>query len=169
MPNTAKAHGKRGIDGYPDMAVHSSKTSTSAPGYFELVKRFPLVPIKSEAHLKAAIAVIDELSIIDEERLTDEQADYLMVLTDLVEKYEDLHHFVDSSFRDGIEALRYLLAQANLTASDLGRLLGNRQLGAAILRRQRQLSKAHVVKLAKHFRVSTDLFLKERSARGRAA
>lgn len=151
------------------MANRAKKTSRIAPVYFELVKRFPLVPIKNEAHLKAAFAVIDELSILDEEKLTGDQADYLMVLSDLVEKYEDIHHFVENSFRDGIEALKYLLAQANLTASDLGRLLGNRQLGAAILRGHRQLSKAHVVKLARHFRVSTDLLLKERSAKGRAA
>jgi HTH-type transcriptional regulator / antitoxin HigA len=151
------------------MSSQARKKSTVAPGYFELVRRFPLVPIRNETHLKAAFSVLDELAIIDEEKLTREQADYLAVLTDLVEKYEDVHHSPESSFRDGIDALKYLLAQSKLTASDLGRLLGNRQLGAAILRGERQLSKVHVIKLAKRFSVSTDLFLKERTAKGRAA
>ena len=40
-----------------------------------------------------------------------------------------------------------------MTASDLGRLLGNRTLGAAILAGRRNLSKAHIKKLAEHFKV----------------
>ena len=47
-----------------------------------------------------------------------------------------------------------------MTASDLGRLLGNRQLGSADPRCQRQLSKEHVLKLADHFKVSTDPLLR---------
>ena len=141
------------------------KTATHAQptdDYLELVRHFPLVPIKGSVHLKQAFDVIDELSIIDEERLTQGQSDYLEVLTGLVEKYEETHHPVEPAFKDGIGALKYLLDQHGMTASDLGRLLGNRQLGAAILRRQRQLSKAHVVKLANHFNVSVDLFLREK-------
>jgi antitoxin component HigA of HigAB toxin-antitoxin module len=48
-------------------------------------------------------------------------------------------------------------------------LLGNRQLGAAILRRQRQLSKEHVLKLADHFKVSADLLLRPRAKVARRA
>ncbi len=46
-----------------------------------------------------------------------------------------------------------------MSASDLGRLLGARPLGSAILRRERQLSKANILKLADHFRVDPGLFL----------
>jgi HTH-type transcriptional regulator/antitoxin HigA len=76
-----------------------------------------------------------------------------------VEKYEDQHDPAHGVFKDGIAALEYLLDQHDMTASDLGRLLGNRQLGSAILRRQRQLSKENVLKLAGHFKVSADVFL----------
>lgn len=132
-----------------------------ADDYLKLIRRFALVPIKNEPHFRQAIRVLDELSIIDEEKLSPGQADYLLVLTDLVEKYEERHHPIASGFRDGIDALRYLMEQREMTASDLGRLLGNRQLGATILRRGRQLSKSHVIKLSEYFHVSTDLFLKE--------
>lgn len=133
-----------------------------ADDYLDLVRRFPLVPIKSEAHLRNAFKVIDALSIIDEERLTNGQADYLLVLTDLVERYEARHYSMGRAFEDGIEALKYLLDEHQMTASDLGRLLGSRQLGAAILRRDRQLSKGHIVKLCDHFKVSADLLLRGR-------
>jgi antitoxin component HigA of HigAB toxin-antitoxin module len=59
-----------------------------------------------------------------------------------------------------IEVLRFLMEGHDMSASDLGRLLGNRELGAAILRGDRSLSKAHIQTLSRHFAVSTDLFLK---------
>jgi antitoxin component HigA of HigAB toxin-antitoxin module len=47
-----------------------------------------------------------------------------------------------------------------MSAADLSRILGtSRNLGAMILRGERQLTLAHVRTLAKHFCVSADLFL----------
>jgi len=126
--------------------------------YFKLVARFPLIPIEDQKHFEEAIVLIDELSVIDENRLTTGQAKYLMVLTDLVEQFERATFPMKSPFKDGIDALKYLLEQSQLSASDLGRILGNRQLGAAILRRDRELSKSHIVQLTNYFKVSTDLF-----------
>lgn len=142
------------------MPAKTSKHVKVGDDYLNLVRRFPLVPIKSETHLREAFKVIDALSIIDEGRLTDGQADYLLVLTDLVERYEERHFPIGRAFKDGIEALQYLLDEHQMTASDLGRLLGSRQLGAAILRRDRQLSKSQIVKLCDHFKVSADLLLR---------
>jgi HTH-type transcriptional regulator/antitoxin HigA len=149
--------------------MRTAQHAKVADDYLELVRRFPLVPIRNDAHLKQAVRMIDELSIIDEEKLSMGQSDYLMVLSDLVERFEDAHDPFEAAFDDGIDALRYLLEQHQMTASDLGRLLGNRQHGAAILRRARQLSKANVLKLASHFNVSTDLLLRERPEAKRRA
>ena len=41
----------------------------------------------------------------------------------------------------------------------MGRLLGNRALASLILNGHRQLSKAHIRKLANHFKISAALFL----------
>ena len=60
----------------------------------------PLVPIRSAGHLREACKVLDELSVIKEDRLTRDQADYLSVPTDLVEKYEDRHDPVYGVFKD---------------------------------------------------------------------
>lgn len=129
------------------------------PDYLRLVQRFPLAPIRNKSHLKQALAMVDELSIIDEEKLTPGQADYLRVLSDLVERYEEEHFPFQNAFKHGAEALQYLVAETGMTASQLGDLLGNKRLGPVILRGERELSKAHIVKLAEHFSVSTDLFL----------
>jgi antitoxin component HigA of HigAB toxin-antitoxin module len=55
--------------------------------------------------------------------------------------------------------LQELLKDRDMNASDLGRLLGNRQLGAAILWGERQLSKAHIRILSGHFELPSDVFL----------
>lgn len=45
-----------------------------------------------------------------------------------------------------------------MNASDLGRLLGNRQTGHAILSGQRPLSKRHISILSERFRLSPEAF-----------
>ena len=57
--------------------------------YLELVSLFPLHPIRTDAELDAAIRVIDML--IDQRRHSKAEDDYLDVLGDLVEAYEDVH------------------------------------------------------------------------------
>src|SRR5947207_2664833 len=124
--------------------------ASSRDDYFSLVLHHPLKAIRSDAELRAAYKILDPLSVIDEHKLTPGQADYLSALTDLVWAYEQQHHSVDLSRgdrADGIDVLHMLMTEKGLNASDLGRLLGKRQLGSDILRRVRQLSKAHVVKL----------------------
>jgi hypothetical protein len=65
-------------------------TAVSGPdqAYLNLIRRFPLRPIRTEAELEAASAVIDELPDRDDLSLT--ESDFLDVLGDLGEKYESL-------------------------------------------------------------------------------
>lgn len=55
--------------------------------YLELVRRFPLRPLRTAADLDAAIVVID--SSIDRGNLSAPEQDYLDVLSDIVEAYEN--------------------------------------------------------------------------------
>src|SRR5271156_5677299 len=57
--------------------------------YLDLVRTVPLRPIGSEAELDRAIAMIDAL--LDQDKRNGDEEDYLEVLSDLVEKYEDEH------------------------------------------------------------------------------
>jgi HTH-type transcriptional regulator / antitoxin HigA len=125
--------------------------------YLELVRRFPLRPIRNDTELDEAFAVLDKL--VTRTRLSPGESDYLEALTHFVERYEDEHHRIDLSHLTGLDLLKSLLEENSMNASDLGRLLGNRQLGSAVLRGNRQLSKTHIRKLCERFRVSADLFL----------
>jgi len=51
------------------------------------------------------------------------------------------------------------MEQHALTASDPGRILGQRELGSKILRGDRELSKTHIRALADYFHVNAGMFV----------
>ena len=71
--------------------------------YFKLVKRFPLVHIRDDAHLRLASDTINWLLQEDRDKGAEE---YLDVLTDLVEAYESQHVLIpDASEADVLREL----------------------------------------------------------------
>jgi HTH-type transcriptional regulator/antitoxin HigA len=123
--------------------------------YAELVALFPLRPLHDEVDYDNALEVAEAL--VGSVGLSEDQADYLDVLTDIIQKYESRRHAVGGRSTP-LDTLKRMLKEQGMGGSDLGRLLGNRPLGSAILRGERQLSKTHIRILAGHFKVSTDLF-----------
>jgi HTH-type transcriptional regulator/antitoxin HigA len=121
-----------------------------------LCRLLPLRPIRDESDYDNAIDVLDALVGFN---LNKDQLDYVEVMSTLVGAYEDEHHAIDTSDISGLDMLKHLLEQNNMTASDLGNLLGNRSLGSKILRGERELSKAHLRILADRFKVDAGLFL----------
>ncbi len=116
-----------------------------------------LRPIKTEAQYKFYQKQVDRLAV--KPKLTRDEEDCLHVLSMLIEEYEKEQVSMDTSKIGTLEVLKHLLEENNINASDLGRLLGHRELGSKILRGERQLSKANIITLAKRFAVSPALFL----------
>ncbi len=114
-----------------------------------------LSPIHSKSDYTKALKVAGMLAPRND--LTKSQTDYLGSLVNNVESYEK-ERFSDNN-HNPLDLLQFLLDENQLNGSDLGRILGNRTLGYAILKEQRQLSKSHIVKLAEHFSVSPALFI----------
>src|SRR3954453_14135206 len=104
--------------------------------YLALVKDVPLRPIRTEDELDRAIAMVDALS--DRANLSKDEQDYLLVLSSLIEKYEDDHYPVPEV--SGIPMLRSLIefkgetqarvaAQTGIPESTLSEILaGKRKL-----------------------------------------
>lgn len=126
--------------------------------YAELVKKFPPRPIHTARQYEQTLAVMNPLAMREEESLSSAEADYLDALATFVEKY-DREHFAEPAAGTPLERLRYLVEQAEMSASDLGRLLGNRGLGSIVLSGKRELSKTHIRILAEHFRLDAGYFL----------
>ena len=133
-----------------------AKSGRLPVNYAQCVAAFPLRPVHDEVDYDNALEVAESLVGLSD--LNDDQADYLDVLTDIIQKYEAQRHFIGGGGAP-LDALTRILKEQSMTGSDLGRLLGNRRLGWAILRGKRQLSKAHIRILADQFKVSTDLFI----------
>ena len=131
---------------------HTERIPTTFLG---LQKRFLVLrPIHEETDYQNALAVATELA--PRSNLTCDQADYLEVLTTLIAEYEEKHF--EMSKHNPQEILKFLAEENGMSGSDLGRILGSRTLGPALLRGQRSLSKTHIKKLADHFSVSPALF-----------
>jgi HTH-type transcriptional regulator / antitoxin HigA len=114
----------------------------------------PLAPITTKAQYDKAMKVAAALASLT--NLRSPVAHYLEILARNIELYEQDRF---SGEHDPIENLSFLLSENSLSASDLGRLLGHRELGSKILKRQRQLTIDHIRKLANHFHVSPATFI----------
>jgi HTH-type transcriptional regulator/antitoxin HigA len=123
--------------------------------YFSLVKQLPLTHIRNERQLTVATTVIDRLL---QEVLDDGAQEYLDALTDLIEAYErDNYMLPDSSEAD---VLRELMRSSDLSQAALAKRVGISQSTiSAVLTGTRALTKEHVIKLARFFRLSPAAFL----------
>jgi len=116
-----------------------------------------LRPIHDDIDLANAAEIVDRLAVLD--RPTRDQADYLEALSTMVEAYENEQLEEQLTKAGPMGALKFLLSEHEMSGSDLGRLLGSRTLGPAILRGARRLSRKHILTLARRFRVDASLFL----------
>lgn len=123
--------------------------------YAALVAMFPPRPIHDSVDYANTLEIV---MAVAGHKLTRDQDDYLTILSEMVLNYDRAH---DQSRKRGtpLQRLQYLVKEAGLSASDLGRLLGNRGMGSVFLTGKRSLSKANIRKLAEHFKVRADYFL----------
>jgi len=129
------------------------------PGRFEdLVAAMPPQAITDDVHYGNTVEMIDRLMAAG--KLTKGQELYLETLVQLVQAYEAQHHAIDTTGLSGIPALRHLLTDNDMNASDLARLLGvHPSMGSKILKGERSLTVEHLRKLASRFRVRPELFM----------
>lgn len=130
--------------------------------YLELVRAFPLEHIQDDAHLDAAVAVIDR--VIDMPARSEAEEAYLGALTDLVETYEDVH--VVFPPQTGIGALQSLMQENGLKQSDLAPILGTQSIVSEVLSGKRKLTATYIEKLSQYFHVSPAVFFDDPQPRG---
>jgi HTH-type transcriptional regulator/antitoxin HigA len=141
--------------------VMKTKTSVNRgnlPKTFQkLSELHPLRPIHDKVDFENAQEIADALAVLD--RRTQDQDEYLESLSVLMEHYENAHSPINKGDLTPIEILSYLMESRGMSESDLGRLLGERSLGNAVVSGRRSLSKSHIRALSNHFKVNADLFL----------
>lgn len=125
--------------------------------YRELVALHAPRPIRDAIDFKNTQAVLDSLS--GRTDLNEDQADYLDLLTQIVESYEE-ENTKDLPNIHGIELLKHLMEMHNMVGDDLAAILKvDRSTAYKILRKTRKLTIEQIRALAKHFCLSSEAFI----------
>jgi len=140
------------------MTTQMTETTQRIPDtWFELIEKiYDLRPIKTKKAYSQAMQALRALMRLQPRNK--DQNDYLKSLSVLIGDYESRVCQIEVT-SDPVENLKFLLEENEMTASDLGRMLGDRSLGSRLLSGERSLSKNHIRVLSERFRVSPALFI----------
>ncbi|MEN6404849.1 MAG: helix-turn-helix domain-containing protein [Thermoguttaceae bacterium] len=136
------------------MTTATRKSKVNDP-YLELVRRFPLRPLRSDRELNAAVKMVD--SLLDRKDLATEESDYLEVLGDLIEQYEtEAHPIAPVSDK---EMLRHLIEAKGVSQTRIANAtnIANSTI-SEVLSGKRSLNRDHIAKLSRFFGVSPNVF-----------
>ncbi len=115
-------------------------------------------PIHDRITFKAALAAVKPFWGRETE-MTKDQEDWFVLVTSLIGEWEDASAARSRSI-PLTARLTQLLESAGLTAAGFARLLNlDASMGPRILKGERQLTAAHVVRLAEYFRLAPSFFL----------
>ena len=123
--------------------------------YLELIREFPLRPLQSESDLDAATIVIHKL--IDQDQLSLAEQEYLDVLSDLVEAYEDVHYPIEDVSEGAM--IQSFLESRDISQAQLAKAVGiATSTISEILSGKRKLTRKQIEKLSAYFKVSPAVF-----------
>jgi Predicted transcription regulator containing HTH domain len=113
-------------------------------------------PIHDEVSYQNTVQVVDALAGM---KLNRDQEDFLEILSQQIEAYE-AEHLQAPKQKTGLELVRLLLEENDLSGNDLAELLGvDRSVAYKILKGTRNLTVDHVRRLAERFAISADAIL----------
>lgn len=112
--------------------------------------------IHTEDDYEAALQIASQLVDVDPEVGTPE-GDRLEIMSILIERYEADHFPLD--FPDAVEAIKFRMEQAGLSASDLQPYIGNLNRVYEVLNRKRGLSLAMIRRLSGELRIPAEALI----------
>ena len=125
--------------------------------YRELCQLYLPRPIRDASEDATATEMMNALAVFP--KLNADQRDYLDVLTEFVDAHDRAKPVRWPKVK-GVDVLKHLMAEHGLSGADLSRILGgSRNLGAMILRGERNLTVSHIRRLSRRFKVSPELFV----------
>jgi HTH-type transcriptional regulator / antitoxin HigA len=125
--------------------------------YLDLVREFPLRPIRTKADYDRAGKLIDRLATQEEGSLSPGEQDYLDTLSLIVEEYDRASRPHRRQI-DPIVLLKHLMEESGMNVTALGELLGSKSIASEVLSGRRSLSKANMLKLAERFKLDVSVF-----------
>jgi HTH-type transcriptional regulator / antitoxin HigA len=137
------------------MSTNSIGRDRVSDRYLDLVREFPLRPIRTENEVDIAIKRID--SFPAKPALDAAEEDYLDVLGDLVKRFESQRHPL-TPVTDA-EMLKHLIEAKDVTQTEVSQATGIVVSTISdVLRGKRTLSRKHIGKPAKYLAVAPTVF-----------
>jgi HTH-type transcriptional regulator/antitoxin HigA len=136
--------------------THLSLPAETPETYEELVRLYPPRKIHDQVELETATEVADWIAL---QAKNDAQLDYLELLGDLMDEYENAGKTDKTS--SPLEILNYLIEENGVTTRELGKTLGiDHSVAARILRGERTITVDHAKSLGARFKMDPKAFLK---------
>jgi HTH-type transcriptional regulator/antitoxin HigA len=143
------------------MKTAAKLTQASLPKTYEgLVRLHMPRPIHDKVSYDNTCEILDVLAILSTNgKLNKDQEDYLTILTELIETYDEDNCPPDPPV-SGLETLKYMMEEHGMTGNGLARILGiDRSVAYRILNAKRNLTTAHIKALSGHFNISPAIFM----------
>jgi antitoxin component HigA of HigAB toxin-antitoxin module len=138
----------------------ATKHPPASDDYFELVRAFPLRPIRNQSEYDQAGRILYRLLGRPDGKLTAGERDYLDALVLLSADYDRKHSRFLPSHRTPHQALAYLATEANIGPTELGKILGTTHaMASLLLHGKRGITAATARALADYFKVDVGLFV----------
>ena len=125
--------------------------------YLNLVRQFPLRPIRGKRDLDRAMKIAGHLATYDEGTLPPGEQDYLDALTVFIEDYQRRHP-VNMPEVTPLAMLKHLMEQHVMNVTELGRIIGSQSNASLILSGKRAISKRVMGLLSERFGVARGVF-----------
>ena len=138
--------------------MSTAPSTTLDRRYLNLVRGFPLRPIRGKRELAQAMKIAGRLATYDEGTLSVGEQDYLDALTVFLEDYQRRNP-VELPEVTPLAMLKLLMEERDMTVTDLGRVVGSQSNASLILSGKRQISKRVMRLLADYFGVEPSVFL----------
>lgn len=118
-----------------------------------LQKMLPRV-IKNDEELKNMLEMVNHLII---KKRTPEEDELLLLVSSLVEAYEDKHHAIEPL--PPYQFLKELMSDRRVKQKDLLPVFGSSGIASEVVNGKRKISKAQAKKLAEFFKLSVEYFI----------
>jgi HTH-type transcriptional regulator / antitoxin HigA len=127
--------------------------------YLDLVRQFPLRPLRDDREQQQAVYVLSGLVGRVHGRLSPGEREYADALGCFIRQYDDRVFPLPRHKSTPLELVQSLMEDHAMSSTDLGRVLGSATAASLFLAGKRELSKNHIRRLSGHFKIDAGVFL----------
>jgi HTH-type transcriptional regulator/antitoxin HigA len=126
--------------------------------YLDLVRRFPLRPLRDDGEKDEAVLILSELVGGSGSRLSSGEREYADALGCFIREHDARHYPIRRRKIAPLQLVKSLMEDHSMSVSSLGKILGSATAASLFLAGKRELSKNHIRELAAYFKIEPGAF-----------